>query len=76
VTKPLVSANITRHAVIDDLFDALEAMIVVYRSVRPEEQVRRWSDDAERITGDVARHLSSARDRLLVTIPTGVPEPR
>jgi hypothetical protein len=62
--------------VIDDLFDALEAMVLVYRSVPVDEQPQRWSDDAERITGDVARHLSAARDRLLATIPTGVPEPR
>lgn len=71
-----MSANTTRHAVIADLFDALEAMVVVYRSVPADEQVQRWSDDAERITGDVARHLSMARDRLSLTIPTAIPDPR
>jgi hypothetical protein len=59
-----------------DLFDALEAMVVVYRSVPADDQGRLWSDDAERITGDVARHLSMARDRLSATIPTAVPESR
>jgi hypothetical protein len=58
----------TRHAAIADLFDALEAMVVVYRSVPAADQVQRWSDDAERITGDVARHLSAARERLSATI--------
>jgi hypothetical protein len=76
VTKPLLSGSTTRHAAVADLFDALEAMVVVYRSVPADDQARRWSDDAERITGDVARHLSTARDRLSATIPTAVPEPR
>lgn len=76
MTKPLVSATITRHAVIDDLFDAPEPMVVVYRSGLGDGQVQRWSDDAERITGDVARHLSVARDRLSATIPTGLSETR
>lgn len=61
---------------IDDLFDALEAMVVVYRSVPVDERLQRWSDDAERITGGLARHLSVARDRLSATIPTAVPDPR
>jgi hypothetical protein len=73
--KPLVSGSTARHAAVADLFDALEAMVVVYRSVPTADQVRRWSDDAERITGDVARHLSVARDRLSATIPTAIPGP-
>jgi hypothetical protein len=71
-----VSGSSTRHAAIADLFDALEAMVVVYRTVPSDDQARRWSDDAERITGDVARHLSTARKRLSVTMPTFLPEPR
>lgn len=70
VTNPLPPASTTRHATVSDLFDALEAMVVVYRSVPLDSQPRRWSDDAERITGDVARHLRAARDRLSATIPT------
>jgi hypothetical protein len=45
----------------------------VYRSVSSDNQARRWSDDAERITGDVERHLSTARNRLSATRPTIVP---
>jgi hypothetical protein len=51
-------------------------MVVVHRSVPAEEQARRWSEDAERITGDVARHLSAARTRLSATIPTALAEAR
>jgi hypothetical protein len=71
-----VSGGTTRHTAVADFFDALEAMVVVYRSVPAADQARRWSDDAERITGDVARHLRAARDRLSATIPTAIPEPR
>jgi len=76
VTKPLLSATFARHAAVADLFDALEAMVVVYRSVPAADQARRWSDDAERVTGDVARHLSATRDRLSATIPTAIPGTR
>ena len=48
----------------------------MYRSVPDADQARRCSEDAERITGNVARHLSAARDRLSATIPTALSEPR
>lgn len=35
-----------------------------YRSSSEGERVRRWSDDAERITGEVARRLAVARVRI------------
>jgi hypothetical protein len=35
-----------------------------YRSAPESGRVKRWSDDAERITGEVARHLAVARARI------------
>jgi hypothetical protein len=35
-----------------------------YRSSPEGERVQRWSEDAERITGEVARHLAIARARI------------
>lgn len=59
-----------------ELFDALEAIVMIYRSIPEQDQTRRWSADAERITGDVARHLSTARERLSATICPAVPAQR
>ena len=35
-----------------------------YRSLPDSEHVRRWSEDADRITGEVARHLAVVRARI------------
>jgi hypothetical protein len=35
-----------------------------YRSLPDSEHLTRWSEDAERITGEVARHLAVARARI------------
>jgi hypothetical protein len=58
-----------RYAAIAALFTALETMISDYRSAPEHERVQRWSDDADRITGEVARHLAIARARLSVVPP-------
>jgi hypothetical protein len=60
----------SRHAAIGDLLDALEEIVVFYRSIPAADQPQRWSNDAELVTGDVARKLSKARKRLVATIPT------
>lgn len=59
-----------------ELFDALEAMLIIYRSIPEQDQARRWSADAERITGDLARYLSTARERVSATISPAVPHQR
>jgi hypothetical protein len=53
-----------RHDAIAELFEALEALMFVYQSPPEAERVECWSADAERITGEVARHLSAARGRV------------
>jgi hypothetical protein len=58
-----------RYAAIAALFTALETLISDYQSAPEHERVQRWSDDAERITGEVARHLAIARARLSVVPP-------
>jgi hypothetical protein len=58
-----------RYAAIAALFTALETMISDYKSTPEHERVQRWSDDSERITGEVARHLAIARARLSVVPP-------
>jgi hypothetical protein len=60
----------SRHAAIADLLDGLEEIVVFYRSIPAGDQVQRWSDDAELVTGDLARQLSKARKKLFATIPT------
>ncbi|WP_214405176.1 hypothetical protein [Pseudonocardia lacus] len=55
-----------RDAVIADLFRALEDLMGRYPGSR--------AADADRITGELARHLALARGRLRA-LPTGEPEP-
>jgi hypothetical protein len=54
----------SRYAAIAALFAALEELTDDYRSLPDSEHVRRWSEDADRITGEVARHLAVARARI------------
>jgi hypothetical protein len=54
----------SRYVAIADLFAALDELMSNYRSSSEGERVKRWSDDAERITGEVARHLAVARVRI------------
>ena len=53
----------SRYAAIAALFTALEDLMGEYRSDEAE-RVRRWSQDADRITGEVARQLAIARARI------------
>jgi hypothetical protein len=54
----------SRYVAIADLFTALDGLMSNYQSSSEGERVKRWSDDAERITGEVARHLAVARVRI------------
>jgi hypothetical protein len=63
------SHAIPRYAAIAALFTALETMIGDYRTAPEHERVQGWSDDADRISGEVARHLAIARARLSVVPP-------
>jgi hypothetical protein len=58
----------SRYVAIAALFAALEELMSDYRSSPEAERVQRWSEDAERITGEVARHLAIARARIS-TVP-------
>ena len=54
----------SRYAAVAALFAALEELTDDYRSLPDSEHVQRWSEDADRITGEVARHLAVARARI------------
>jgi hypothetical protein len=54
----------SRYAAVIDLFAALEELMDDYRSLPDSEHLTRWCEDAERITGEVARHLAVARARI------------
>jgi hypothetical protein len=54
----------SRYVAVADLFTALDELMSNYRSSPEGERVKRWSADAERITGEVARHLAVARARI------------
>ena len=60
---------LARHDAVAALFETLDALVTVYRSTPDADRVARWSADAERITGEVARTLGAARARLSSTIP-------
>ena len=57
----------TRSAAIAELFNALESLMVAYHALPDGHRLEQWSVDADRITGDVARHLSTARARISST---------
>jgi hypothetical protein len=56
-----------RSAAVAELFDALEGLMVAYHALPEHERAQQWSADADRITGDVGRHLSTARTRISST---------
>lgn len=53
-----------RHDAVAELFAALQTLLVDYRSPSEAGNVQSWNEDAERITGEVARHLCAARTRI------------
>lgn len=59
-----------RAAAIAELFESLDALMVAYQALPVEDRSRHWSADADRITADVARHLSAARARPALTFPS------
>jgi hypothetical protein len=58
-----------RAAAIGDLFAALEDLMIRYGTLPEDERPARWSADAERITGEIARHLHGARHRIAAAGP-------
>jgi len=68
MSSPARSAANARSAAVADLFDALEGLLIAYNALSDEDRAQRWSGDADRITGEVARHLGTARSRLASTL--------
>ncbi len=58
-----------RSAAVAELFGALEGLLIAYQALPDADRAERWSGDADRITGEVARHLCTARTRLARTHP-------
>lgn len=67
MSSPARSASNARTAAVADLFDALEGLLISYHALSDEDRAQRWSGDADRITGEIARHLGTARTRLSST---------
>jgi hypothetical protein len=59
----------SRYAAVAALFAALSALIDDYQATPDHEHAERWSRDAERIIGEVARQADMARARLAAAIP-------
>jgi hypothetical protein len=53
-----------RSRAIGDLFAALEGLMISYNALPAAERAERWTTDADRITGEIARQLASTRRRL------------
>ena len=60
----VAQAENARSAVIADLLDALADLTTSYRDLPDPDRVGRCTEDADRITAEVARHLFAARTRL------------
>ncbi|GAA1289573.1 hypothetical protein GCM10009609_66130 [Pseudonocardia aurantiaca] len=58
-----------RSAAIADLLDALEGLTIHYGALPAAECAARRSADADRITGEIARHLHTARRRISAADP-------
>ena len=56
--------NMRRADAIAELFATLEDLLVAYQTLPEGERLYRWAADADRITGAVARQLSSTRTRI------------
>jgi hypothetical protein len=69
VSTQVSSRTAARSAAIADRFDALEGLITQFAALPEGERSVRWSADADRITGDIARHLHGARHRISVADP-------
>ena len=69
MTSPAGAAAQARSSAVAELFDALEGLLIAYQALPDEDRAQRWSGDADRITGEVARHLCAARSRLARSYP-------
>ena len=54
----------SRAAAIDELFDALDAVMASYRSLPDGERTERTAADAAVITGEIARRLAMTRAQV------------
>jgi|KBSSwiStaDraftv2_1062776.scaffolds.fasta_scaffold5982314_1 hypothetical protein len=54
----------TRAAAIADLLSSLEVVLISCQVLPDADRESAWHADADRITGEVARHLATARARL------------
>lgn len=66
---------------VGDLFAALEGLLISYQALPDGEREQRWAAEADRITGAIALHLSTARGRIAARpgpaprLPTAPPTP-
>jgi hypothetical protein len=68
--------NTRRADAIAELFATLEGLLITYQALPESERLQRWSADAHRITGVVARQLSSTRSRISSgAVPGSSPRP-
>jgi hypothetical protein len=64
VNTDVPTRTAARTAAISDLFAALEDLMIHYGTLPEAERRSNWSADADRITGEIARHLHAARHRI------------
>ena len=60
----VAQAENARSAAIADLLEALADLATSYRQLPEPDRVLRSTEDTDRITAEVARHLFAARTRL------------
>jgi len=60
----VTTVSSARAAAISDLLASLEVVLTSCQVVPDADREASWNADAERITGEVARHLATARTRL------------
>jgi hypothetical protein len=68
ITESPTTPAVIRSAAARELLKQLEALVSAYAELPAEERVRQCAQDAERITAEVARHLSTARTKIQ-TVP-------
>jgi hypothetical protein len=65
----MTTRTAARSAAIANLFDALEGLMIHYGGLPEGERSVRWSADADRISGEIARHRHGAWHRISVADP-------
>ncbi|HEY4421301.1 MAG TPA: hypothetical protein VGN22_17385 [Pseudonocardia sp.] len=68
--------NTRRADAIAELFATLEGLrlLITYQALPASERPQRWAADAHRITGVIARQLSSTRSRISSGAAPGSPQ--